>query len=145
MHEKELCASEDLFLMETDGDSHPALVLDMTDFGPLATGVCLMSVNQAMKMVHLHINEEPFGNPCAILCVMYGWESLHSTANRHLVARYQPQLCNPFYVGDHKVPKQEKIMLLQFGSEHIVIDDLSATAKVKGDIAEYVQISVPMS
>ena len=33
-------------------------------------------------------------------------------------------------------------MLLQFGNEHIIIDDLSAQAKVVGDIAEFVQISV---
>jgi len=36
----------------------------------------------------------------------------------------------------------EKCMLFQFGAEHIIIDDLSAKAKVVGDIAEYVQISV---
>jgi hypothetical protein len=33
-------------------------------------------------------------------------------------------------------------MLFQFGSENVVINDQSTTADVKGDIAEYVQVSV---
>jgi len=33
-------------------------------------------------------------------------------------------------------------MLLQFGSEHVVIDDQSTTVAVKGGIAEHIQVSV---
>ena len=143
IQEMEVCSPEDLFFMETNGDSNPAPMLDKADFGPLATGVCSMSLSQTMAMAALY-EDELFENPCAILCpcVEKQWNDLHSSANRNLVARYQPKKCSPWFVGHNPVPRMEKCMLFQFGAEHIIIDDLSAKAKVVGDIAEYVQISV---
>ena len=143
IQDMEICAPEDLFFMETDGDSNPAPMLDKADFGPLATGVCSMSLSQTMAMATLY-EDSPFENPCAILCpyVEKQWNDLHSSANRNLVARYQPQRCSPWFVGHNPVPRMEKCMLFQFGNEHILVDDLSAKAKVVGDIANFVQISV---
>ena len=118
-------------------------MLDAADFGPLATGVCIMSVNQTIIMAERHA-QEPFDQACAIVCACgeKDWNLIHSSTNRDLVARYQPQKCSPWFVGHNPVPRMEKCMIFQFGSEHIIFDDLSAKAKVKGDIAEFVQISV---
>ena len=80
IQDMEICAPEDLFFMETDGDSNPAPMLHKADFGPLATGVCSMSLSQTMAMATLY-EHEPFDNPCAILCpcVEKEWNSIHSS------------------------------------------------------------------
>ena len=102
-----------------------------------------MSVNQTRIMTALHI-DEAFTNQCAILCACTDrdWEVLHSTQFRAEVARYTPQQCSAFFTGNCKVPRLERCMLFQFGSEDIIFDDLTAKADIKGDIAEYVKISV---
>jgi len=139
----EFCAPEDFFFLQSDGDSNPAPMLDAADFGPLATGVCIMSVNQTMAMADLHL-AEPFDHACAVVCACSesNWNLINSSMHRNLMARYQPQRCSPWFIGLNPVPRVEKCMIFQFGGEHIIFDDMSAKAQVKGDIAEYVQISV---
>ena len=144
LHEMTLCAPEELFFRDNGSGDEPAPVFDAADFGPLATGICVMSVNQARGYTRSQTKEEPFPNACAILCACTPaeWANLHASHNRHVKSRFQPQQCTPFFIGTSRVPRQEKCMLLQFGSEYVVINDQSTTAEVKGDIAEFVQISV---
>ena len=139
-----LCAPEELFFRDNGSGEDPAPIFEATDFGPLATGVCVMSVNQAKIHIKSQSREEPFSSPCAILCACSPaeWASLHASNNSHVIARVHPEQCSPFFVGTTKVPRQEKCMLFQFGSEYVVINDQSPVTVVKGDIAEYVQVSV---
>ena len=146
LHEMNLCAPEELFFCDSgDGEEpEPAPIFDASDFGPLATGICVMSVNKAREQVLRQAKEEPFSNPCAILCacVPADWAKLHASENRLVITRFHPEQCTPFFVGTNRVPRQEKCMLFQFGSEHVVINDQSNVTVVKGNIAEHVQVSV---
>ena len=54
LHEMTLCAPEDLFFRD-NGSDDPAPVLDAVDFGHLATGVCVMSLNKSRAQVRQQI------------------------------------------------------------------------------------------
>jgi len=141
LHEMTLCAPEELFFCDSEAGEVPAPIFDASDFGPLATGICVMSVTKAREQVLRQQKEELFSSPCAILCacVPADWATLHTSKNRHVIARFQPEQCSPFFVGTSKVPRQEKCMLFQFGSEHVAINDQAMVNAVKGDIAEHVK------
>ena len=127
-----LVGTDDMLWMvgPADDDNRiPAPPLSQDDFGPHATGACVVTLSQASRWLHEYRKQPKFEQPLAVICKKGAYAQLMAKENRYLIENFHHEFITLYFEGRRGVPIEIKCLMFQFGQQHVVYDNLVATAE----------------